>query len=354
MKFAKMTCAGLVAWSMGCGLAQSESVLEPGAEPLEVSRQALTRSWAARAPNKNCRFGDSTLNHQAATNTRASGRLEETLTITGLAGRRINSLQLRTPSGSTASFQYDDIMLINYKDNVLMTSDRRLAGYLAGTSPTSVSSVPLNYSWSKIKNTAIDNQTAEVAWCAIGNTSCTVPPTETSGTLNVNIPSFQAMDSLTYMGLPDSRSFTLVTVGDNDDGTFNSGFQTKDTDCAHGNVDVEIIVSSSPVNTCTWEVVYDETASKFDDSSWTGPSTDPMGTLLGGSTYTAVYNYSTGGYTVTGFNEGAQAVATWTYTNANINNNQLSMWGAVHTIRGNEVYDSTWGLVGHITSKGCK
>jgi len=153
---------------------------------------------------------------------------------------------LNLQSTAATAFKYDDILLVNYNNTVLMASDRRVAGYAAGASPDSIGTTPVNYTWPNILNQDISNQAAQGAWCSTGATSCTVPPTETTGSLVVNIPDFRGEDALNYPSAPDARTFTLVTIGDNDDGTFNSGFQTTDTDCVHGAIQVQLTLTTEP------------------------------------------------------------------------------------------------------------
>ena len=240
---------GCMVLSVGCGVSESDMPMDE--QPVEQAQQQLTITkmfaWAKKDPAKNCRFGDTTLGHQAPRNSYASGRLEETVTVTGLAGQRIVSMTLRTPSGTTSSFKYDDVMMINYKNTVLMASDKRVADYSAGAGGGTTGTTPVTYNWANILNKAIDNQTAQAAWCAPGSSTCVVPKTETVGTLDVRIPDFKGEDALNYPTAPDARTFTLVTIGDNDDGTFNNGFQTQDTDCQHGEVKVELVLVTEPV-----------------------------------------------------------------------------------------------------------
>jgi hypothetical protein len=235
-------------WGVGCGapendLSQEEQPLAQAAQGLTITK---TFSWPAKAANKNCRFGDTAAGNQAPRNSYASGRMEETVSVTGLAGQRIVSLTLRTPSGTSSSFQYDDVMLINYRNSMLMASDRRVADYSAGSGAGTTGTTPVTYVWSNILNKDIANQTAQTAWCATGASSCLVPATQTVGTLDVQIPNFKGQDVLNYPSAPDTRTFTLVTIGDNDDGTFNSGSQTQDLDCTHGEVKVELIITTEP------------------------------------------------------------------------------------------------------------
>ncbi len=73
---------------------------------------------------------------------------------------------------------------------------------------------------------------------------------------------------------------------------------------------------------------------------------DPVGTLAGGGTYSVVYR--NGAFTCTGFNLGTRAVGTWTYSNANLDASQISLWGAVFTFNeAGEVFLSN-ALAGHL------
>jgi hypothetical protein len=52
-----------------------------------------------------------------------------------------------------------------------------------------------------------------------------------------------------------------------------------------------------------------------------------LGTLQPNGEYDVIYKNGT--FSVTGFNLGSNTVGTWDYSNANINNNKLSLWGGV-------------------------
>jgi len=250
MKMRELCRVGLGVLALtGCGAVESELDGASAPEDVQVSAQGLTTqtytlSWPALSAGKNCRFGDTSLNHQAAINQQASGRKEETVTLSGMAGLRIASIKL---TSSDPGFAYDDVLLLTYNSHLLMASDTRVATYsnnntLPGTSPVS-------YVWGNIKSKSISNQASQAPWCAGGatGTSCTVPETEVAGALNVNISSFSAVDQAAYPVATRDRSFRLVTIGDNDDGSFNSGFQTTDTDCVHGPLSLTVTVSGDPV-----------------------------------------------------------------------------------------------------------
>ena len=100
-----------------------------------------------------------------------------------------------------------------------------------------------------------------------------------------------------------------------------------------------------------FEVIFDETHDKFDDSNYTGSyRTDPLGNIKGGETYTCEYvNQS---FTCSGFNQGSGANGSWTYGGKNPRNNEISLWGVVFIFNGKgEVYHKDWGLVGHLKTK---
>lgn len=232
-------------WAIGALSASCGEVYEfeqpPVLEPVAEVRHGLivtttyTLSWPDNQATGDCRFGDTSLNHQPATAARASGRLEQPLSITGLAGRRITGIQL---SSATSTFKYDDVLLLAYSEHLVMTSDRRVAQYSANS--TSLGTSPVAYSWSNILNGDIGNVGAQSPWCTSGATSCTVPPTETAGALSVNVPDFTAVDAAAYPSSPGTRTFKLVTIGD-DDPTL---------DCRHGPINLTLTVTHEEA-TCT-------------------------------------------------------------------------------------------------------
>lgn len=226
--------AALALGAAGCG-APLEEEQELAEAQVESTHQAATAtytlSWPDNRSTGDCRFGDTSLNHQPATNTRASGRLEQSLTISGLSGRRITALQL---SGSSTTFKYDDVMLLAYNQQLVMASDRRVAQYSANT--TTLGTSPVRYVWGNILNKLIDNQNIQSPWCTSGASTCTVPRTETLGSMSVNIPSFKAVDEAAYSVAASTRTFRLVTIGDNDPAI----------DCRHGPVTLTLTVTHEP------------------------------------------------------------------------------------------------------------
>jgi hypothetical protein len=63
-----------------------------------------------------------------------------------------------------------------------------------------------------------------------------------------------------------------------------------------------------------------------DDDDFMGDA-DAFGTLRGGTKYTLMY--SDGAFALTGFSESTQGVGTWTYRNAKLANDTVSLWGVV-------------------------
>lgn len=95
-----------------------------------------------------------------------------------------------------------------------------------------------------------------------------------------------------------------------------------------------------------FQAALDQTLNKFDDSSFIG-STDPMGNLQGGQTYNVTYK--NGSFACEGFNEGMNMVGTWSYSNADPEDNLISLWGRPFAFDGKgRLYDSQFGLVGHL------
>lgn len=99
-----------------------------------------------------------------------------------------------------------------------------------------------------------------------------------------------------------------------------------------------------------FEIKFDETYAKFDDSTYTGDyRTDPLGSIMGGETYTC--KYSAGNFSCTGFNQGAGAIGTWEYSNGSVKDSVISLWGREFVFDGTgRVFDEEWGLVGHFSS----
>jgi len=235
--FKTMLLSGcLMAAGVGCNAGPEAEGSE--AEPTQTVGQATTitttyqLSWPAQTVSNRCGFGDTAAGNQVAINSYASGRLEEAVSLSGLAGRRIVSLKLTSAS---TSFKYDDILLLNYNTHLLMASDKRAAAYSAGAAPDSVGTTPIAYSWASILNKDISNERAQAAWCVAGTTTCSVPATETQGSLSISIPDFKAMDELVYRDAPDVRTFRLVTIGDNDA-----------VDCMHGALNLQLEVVTEP------------------------------------------------------------------------------------------------------------
>ena len=94
-------------------------------------------------------------------------------------------------------------------------------------------------------------------------------------------------------------------------------------------------------------VVFDETAGKFNDDGWLG-SSDPMDTLKGGETYSLKYN-GANSWTTEGYNEAYDGQYSGTHTGGRFDWHQFNMWGRIYLFSsGGEVFDTQWGLVGHI------
>jgi len=231
-------------WGPGCGTIENESKTgeAPPELPLVQVEQGVSLVYTLRWPDNratgDCRFGDLAAGNQAPRNGYASGRLEQPLPITGLAGRRITSMRLS--STNNTSFKYDDVMVLHYNNYILMSSDRRVAQY--SHAPNALGASPVQYVWSKILNQPIDNQNLQPAWCSSGATGadCAVPVTETVGTMNVNLSSFEAVDEAAYPSRPDERIFTLVTIGDDEPAI----------DCRHGDVTLTLTVEACSPEVC--------------------------------------------------------------------------------------------------------
>ena len=95
-------------------------------------------------------------------------------------------------------------------------------------------------------------------------------------------------------------------------------------------------------------VIFDKTKGKFDDSHYSGNwRTDPLGTLEGGKTYKVIYK--NGSFYCTGYNQGYKRVGTWSYSNADVRDSLISLWGHIFVFDGKgRVYDKKYGLVGHM------
>ena len=91
-------------------------------------------------------------------------------------------------------------------------------------------------------------------------------------------------------------------------------------------------------------VIFNKVKGRFNDRGWQGRK-DPMGTLLANERYDVTYHQ--GAFTTRGYNEYYKHVHSSTYSNANIDNAQISLWGRVYTFDGdNNVYDPEYGIVG--------
>lgn len=97
-------------------------------------------------------------------------------------------------------------------------------------------------------------------------------------------------------------------------------------------------------STHKFTVAFDQVGTKFNDSSWTGDS-DPMGTLKAGETYHVTF--TGGNFATRGFNETRKGEVIATYSNANLDDGKISLWGRVYTFDENgHVFDPVYGLVG--------
>lgn len=85
----------------------------------------------------------------------------------------------------------------------------------------------------------------------------------------------------------------------------------------------------------------------FDDTGLT--PNDPMGDLLAGASYVGHYKSETNAFTIEGFHEESNGNAKLTYSNANLNHNQISLWGRQYRFdEFGYVYDQDYGMVGYI------
>lgn len=97
-----------------------------------------------------------------------------------------------------------------------------------------------------------------------------------------------------------------------------------------------------------FQVIFDATDKKFDDSVYSGDwGTDPMGTLKGGETYRLTY--VNGKFECTGFNQGTNSVGTWAYI-GDPEEGLISLWGRLFNFDGKgRVWDQDFGIVGHLS-----
>jgi len=97
-----------------------------------------------------------------------------------------------------------------------------------------------------------------------------------------------------------------------------------------------------------FQVIFDATDKKFDDSVYSGDwGTDPMGTLKGGETYRLTY--ANGKFKCTGFNQGTGSIGTWAYI-GDPEGGLISLWGRLFNFDGKgRVWDQDFGIVGHLS-----
>ncbi len=83
----------------------------------------------------------------------------------------------------------------------------------------------------------------------------------------------------------------------------------------------------------------------FDDPE---SANGPLGSIKAGNTYSCTYKSSQ--FTCYGYNQSTHGNGSWTYSNANPDNGEISVWGRVFTFNTDgEVYDSQYGLVGFLS-----
>ena len=171
----------------------------------------------------------------------ATARVEKTLTFDVPAGARIKNLRLRNPS-----FNYDDVLLITYGQQIIVASDNRLVRYASGGGPMAASGATVadvlapiragvpdladvkpfpaaeavvnpTYDWTRILGQSVRNEELKPGWCAPPNASCAIPVTEQDGALDINFADFKTLDELAYPNADVTRrTLSLVVVGDND------------------------------------------------------------------------------------------------------------------------------------------
>lgn len=85
----------------------------------------------------------------------------------------------------------------------------------------------------------------------------------------------------------------------------------------------------------------------FDDTGMT--PNDPMGPLFKDAAYTVNYRSRNKTFTVTGFHEGLNRDVTLSSRNANLDFNQISLWGRKYRFdEFGYIYDQDYGMVGYI------
>jgi hypothetical protein len=103
-------------------------------------------------------------------------------------------------------------------------------------------------------------------------------------------------------------------------------------------------VPSAGKATYYFAVRFDKMSHVPDSKRFTGDS-DPLGTLWKGSCYTV--SYANGGWNVSGYNEGRRRSGLWSYSNADPNQKEISLWGRVFRFtEGGEVIDAQYGHLG--------
>jgi len=86
------------------------------------------------------------------------------------------------------------------------------------------------------------------------------------------------------------------------------------------------------------------------DAGWQGTG-DPMGTLKCRETYRVKFSY--GNWAVTGYNEGAGKIGTWTYSGVRPHSGRLNLWGRIYRFGEDlSVIDTEYGQVGYIRLEG--
>jgi len=142
----------------------------------------------------------------------------------------------------------------------------------------------------------------------------------------------------------------LATVPETFKCPATSGSTEENANCKVDWTMVDALVAGSKI-----QVKFDSVGSKFNDSNYTGNyTTDPMGTLKGGETYTVNFDKSNGAFAVHGFNQGSGAAGTWTYSNGDVKNGVISLWGRNYFLNQNaQVIDPQYGFVGRACVNSC-